>query len=426
MILKFFLIFVTLFVISHGHGHSHDGPGAGHGHVHAHHGASHGHAHDHGASHGHAHDHGHAHHDHDHHDESEQKPPSFKYSREANVKDVPVKPVEPQKTAKPKEEHEAHKTVKREDETPVEFNLWMTAIGSTVLISLAPIVILLLIPLDKGPAHENFLKTLLSFASGGLLGDAFLHLIPHALMAHDSTVDIHHDHDHVSSHNHGHSHGDGSSHSHDMRVGLWILSGIVAFLAVEKLVRILKNEKHGHSHSIAASDKKKVEQHGDTKKDVPPKKETKESGIKVAAYLNLAADFTHNFTDGLAIGASYLVSRNVGMITTLTILLHEVPHEIGDFAILIQSGCSKKKAMFLQVATAAGALSGTLCSLMAEGAGELATSWILPFTAGGFIYIATVAVIPELLGDAKLWQSVKEICAMLVGILMMVFIAQIE
>lgn len=65
--------------------------------------------------------------------------------------------------------------------------------------------------------------------------------------------------------------------------------------------------------------------------------------ILVSGYLNLAADFTHNFTDGLAIGASYLVGKNVGFITTVTILLHEVPHEIGDFAILIQSGCSKRK-----------------------------------------------------------------------------------
>ena len=65
--------------------------------------------------------------------------------------------------------------------------------------------------------------------------------------------------------------------------------------------------------------------------------------IKVAGYLNLAADFTHNFTDGLAIGASFLVSQNLGIITTLTILLHEVPHEIGDFAILVQSGCNKRK-----------------------------------------------------------------------------------
>lgn len=63
----------------------------------------------------------------------------------------------------------------------------------------------------------------------------------------------------------------------------------------------------------------------------------------MSGYLNLAADFIHNFTDGLAMGASFLVGPTVGTVTTLTILLHEVPHEIGDFAILIQSGCTKRK-----------------------------------------------------------------------------------
>ena len=63
----------------------------------------------------------------------------------------------------------------------------------------------------------------------------------------------------------------------------------------------------------------------------------------MSGYLNLAADFAHNFTDGLAIGASYLAGRNIGIITTITILFHEVPHEVGDFAILVQSGCTKKK-----------------------------------------------------------------------------------
>lgn len=68
-----------------------------------------------------------------------------------------------------------------------------------------------------------------------------------------------------------------------------------------------------------------------------------EDDIKVAGYLNLAADFTHNFTDGLAIGASYLAGRSVGIVTTFTVLIHEIPHEIGDFAILIQSGCNRRK-----------------------------------------------------------------------------------
>lgn len=82
--------------------------------------------------------------------------------------------------------------------------------------------------------------------------------------------------------------------------------------------------------------------------------------------------------------------------------------------------------MLLQFSTAIGAMLGTLCSLLAEGIGDAATAWILPFTAGGFIYIATVSIIPELLEDSKLWQSVKEIGALLIGVYMMVLIAQYE
>ena len=84
------------------------------------------------------------------------------------------------------------------------------------------------------------------------------------------------------------------------------------------------------------------------------------------------------------------------------------------------------QAMKLQFTTAIGAMMGTVCSLMAQGIGDAATAWILPFTAGGFIYIATVSVIPELLQDTKLGQSVKEIAALLVGVYMMVLIGQFE
>jgi len=80
----------------------------------------------------------------------------------------------------------------------------------------------------------------------------------------------------------------------------------------------------------------------------------------------------------------------------------------------------------LQFTTAIGALLGTVCSLLAEGIGNAATAWILPFTAGGFIYIATVSVIPELLKDSKLGQSMKEIAALLTGLIMMVIIAKYE
>lgn len=407
------------------------------------------------------------------HGHGHDEPPSFKYSREANVQyqEGRKESIRSESHAHSKE-HVHMKTdsktgnVKTRD-TPT---LWMEAIGSTLLISAAPILLLFLVPLDNTKEREPLLKILLSFASGGLLGDAFLHLIPHALAPHSHTVNDEKNEAHHHGHTHGHSHHSHSDlaegHSvHDMSVGLWVLSGIVTFLVVEKFVRLVKGG-HGHSHAVveeSVKEKLKVKDEGD--KEDKSEKEIKDEGdkkddeddkakgssdeaehdeksgtvltktnhphddvgeIKVAGYLNLAADFTHNFTDGLAIGASYLAGSSIGLVTTVTILLHEVPHEIGDFAILIQSGCSRKRAILLQLSTAVGALTGTVISLLAEGIGDAATSWILPFTAGGFIYIATVSVIPDILADTKFWQSVKEIIALLVGVWMMVLVAYFE
>ncbi|XP_026876213.1 zinc transporter Slc39a7 [Electrophorus electricus] len=382
----------------HGHGHADD---HAHGHGQAHdHGHDHGHADDHGHDHGHAHDHGHDHahgHFHSHGADGER--------------------------VKRHVETQRHNTME----------LWMQAVGATLLISAAPFLILFLIPVQSNTdQHQNLLKVLLSFASGGLLGDAFLHLIPHALEPHSHQGNEGHGHSHDSEESHGHSHG--VAHSHMMSVGLWVLGGIVVFLVVEKLVRLLKG---GHSHSHTAQraksssgeeEKEEVKKGEKEKKDKKSKRARQQSSdIKVSGYLNLAADFTHNFTDGLAIGASFLVGPAVGMVTTITILLHEVPHEIGDFAILVQSGCTKRKAMGLQLLTAIGALAGTACSLLAEGVGAAATAWILPFTAGGFIYIATVTVLPELLaGRSSAGQSLMEILALLFGVAMMVLIAEYE
>lgn len=258
-----------------------------------------------------------------------------------------------------------------------------------------------------------------------------MHLIPHATHPHS-----HHGEDggHSHSHDHGHSHSE-HEHVHNMSIGLWVLGGIVTFLTVEKGVRLLKGG-HGHSHGPApepkAAKKSQEETKGKKSTDKSDKKSTQakkhddhEDTLSVSGYLNLAADFTHNFTDGLAIGASYLAGNSIGLVTTVTILLHEVPHEIGDFAILIKSGCSKRKAMALQLLTAVGALSGTVIALL--GTNGEAAPWVLPFTAGGFIYIATVSVLPELLEEStKLVQSLKEIAALLAGVALMILIANFE
>lgn len=350
------------------------------------------------------------------HGHSHDEAPAFKYSRQAN------EPIVKEHTEEHHHEHHHKQTTKQLDSQ----SLWLNAMGSTLLISAAPFFILFFVPLDNTEQKRPLLKVLLAFASGGLLGDSFLHLIPHATMP-----DPHHSH----THSHSHSAESEHSHTHDMSVGLWVLCGIIVFLIIEKLVRILKGG-HGHSHSVKKDDNKKnngdKKNSGDKKNDKITEKDTNKKPneeIKVAGYLNLAADFSHNFTDGLAIGASYLAGNNTGIVTTITILLHEVPHEIGDFAILIQSGCSKRKAMLLQLTTALGALAGTAISLFAQDAsGALAASWILPFTAGGFIYIAMVSVIPELLDDPKpkLVHSIVQVLALLAGVLMMYMIALYE
>uniref|UniRef100_A0A8D2J2J4 Zinc transporter SLC39A7 n=1 Tax=Varanus komodoensis TaxID=61221 RepID=A0A8D2J2J4_VARKO len=340
------------------------------------------------------------------------------------------------------------------------------AIGATLLISAAPYFILFLIPVESNTSqHQALLKLLLSFASGGLLGDAFLHLIPHAL------GESPHTHLHAKPAGHGHSH-QGPEHQHMLSVGLWVLGGIVAFLVVEKFVRHVKGSHgHGHGHHAGHSHGGREGTGSETRGKSSPREEgepprvwyggrgrvscpaglwpapppaeavlffggrqrapahrrlSPPAAMRVAGYLNLAADFAHNFTDGLALGASFLAGATVGAVTTLTVLLHEVPHEVGDFAILVQSGCSKRKAMKLQLVTALGALAGTVCSLLAEGVGEAATAWILPFTAGGFIYVATVSVIPELLQESGPVQSLLEVLGLLGGVAMMVFIAQYE
>jgi zinc transporter 7 len=209
-------------------------------------------------------------------------------------------------------------------------------------------------------------KILLAFASGGLLGDAFLHLIPHASHSHLPEPDHSHD-------THGHSHGDhGHDHGADMWIGLMVLMGIIAFMCVELAVRHIKgghgHSHHGHSHATVVEKKVEAEKPEEKTEEVAEKSdeeektdekseekseeksvekveeevvEEEEQELAVAGWLNLAADFAHNFTDGLAIGASFLAGQNIGIVTTLTILLHEVPHEIGDFAILVQSGATK-------------------------------------------------------------------------------------
>jgi len=277
---------------------------------------------------------------------------------------------------------------------------------STGLISLAPNLILLLFPNYSSNSQQQdgdssiVLSLGQALAAGGLLGDVFLHTLPHSI------------------------------HSSD-NVGLIVLAGFLVFLVFDMFVRSLGG---GHSHQHSPEDGKESS------------KEKKGSIFNSNVILNLTADALHNFTDGLAIGASFATSpslqhqshdafsmssivsilRSRGGFASISVMLHEVPHELGDFAILISAGFSKKQAILAQFFTALAAFCGTGVGLMAMHVQELGNA-MLPFTAGGFVYIAACCIIPELLEDSGSRSSFTrrslQILSFCVGVAIMYYVA---
>ena len=131
--------------------------------------------------------------------------------------------------------------------------------------------------------------------------------------------------------------------------------------------------------------------------------------IKPAAYLNLLADLLHNFSDGLALGVSF--GKGHGLSTTMAVFFHEVPHNVADFAILISNGFSRLGALQAQWASALGALLGTLAGLKLRN-----IPGMQGFIAGGFVYVATVDIIPLMLQDTSISTILVETLAMVLGV----------
>lgn len=267
---------------------------------------------------------------------------------------------------------------------------------------------------------------MVAFAVGGLLGDTLFHLLPEIFLGEDSP-------DHVSFVM--------VEPNKNLLLGLGIMVGFFTFVAMDKALRIATggegghDHSHGHSHTdTTAASTTGSEANGKTSGELKQRKSTKSAqevsadstpekeinpSVKLGGYLNLIADFTHNITDGLALSSSFYASPTIGATTTVAVFFHEIPHEVGDFALLIQSGFSKRKAMGAQFVTAIGAFLGTFIGIAvqefggnsavseaAPGSGIWGTSlqWgdmLLPFTAGTFLYVGTVAVIPELLETGK-------------------------
>lgn len=256
-------------------------------------------------------------------------------------------------------------------------NATMEATIATIIIGLLPILFLPLIPISGDNSHQPYLKILLAFASGGLMGDVFLHLIPHTIL------------DYVHHFPSNHATEDALS-----IMGIYILLGFLLFFLLEKYMRSLSKK---------------------------PKDDRQAAGM-----LNLAADTVHNMTDGLALAAAFSASSALGLSTTAAILFHELPHEVGDYAILLKAGYTKKQAMVAQVFTAIGALVGCAMGIFMTEAISNGVFIILPITAGGFLYISTVSIIPELLDEVSFNQSICEAIGFGFGVLLMIGVGLLE
>lgn len=205
--------------------------------------------------------------------------------------------------------------------------------------------------------QKALVPALISYAAGVLLGAAFLGMIPTALSRADAEP-----------------------------VLATVLLGLVLFFVLEKFVMW----RHCHDEKCPV--------HGQ------------------AGPLILIGDAFHNFVDGVVIAAAFLVSMPLGIATSVAVIAHEVPQEVGDFAILMDSGYSRSRAFWLNTLSASATLPGALAGYFWLGKMEHAIAYILALSAASFVYIALADLVPTLHRRTKPWQSVVQLALLVAGI----------
>ncbi len=143
--------------------------------------------------------------------------------------------------------------------------------------------------------------------------------------------------------------------------------------------------------------------------------------VHTFGYLNLIGDSVHNFIDGLIIAATFLIDIRLGVTTSLAIVFHEIPQEIGDFGVLLYAGIKKSRALFFNFLVALTAIMGGIMGYFLSFSLENFTAYLLPFAAGGFLYIATSDLIPEIRKETNLKKSLLSFTFFLIGIAIMYF-----
>jgi len=229
---------------------------------------------------------------------------------------------------------------------------------STFIISLISFIGIFTLAL-KDKLLDKIVLLLVSLSAGALMGGAFLHLLPESVELSDG-----------------------------LDVFLFVLVGFALFFLIEKVL----HWRHCHK--------------GECK-------------VHTFTYMNLIGDSIHNFIDGLIMATSFVISIPLGMTTTMAIALHEIPQEIGDFGVLIYGGFTKKKALVLNFLTALTAVLGGLIGFFISNMVENVKLFILPFAAGGFLYIAASDLIPEIRKETSLKKSMIYFGIFILGIFIM-------
>ena len=245
--------------------------------------------------------------------------------------------------------------------------VWALTLVSLVGVSALSLIGALTLVVNPARLHAG-LVVLIPFAAGGLLGDAFIHLLP-------ETAE--------------------SEWGLDFTASMSLLAGVIAFFVLEKIL-------HWHHAHF-------------------PHEEV----IHPVAATNLVGDGLHNFVDGAIVAASFAVDVKVGAATSLAVALHEIPQELGDFAILIHAGLAPKRALLLNFATGAAAVLGGIVTLLVASEAGIERVFV-PFTAGAFVYIASTDLIPELHKEPEPRKSVLQLVALVAGVGVMAALLLVE
>jgi len=237
--------------------------------------------------------------------------------------------------------------------------IWI--LSATIVVSLISLVGIFTFGI-KAKVFDRLLVVFIGFAAGGLIGGAFLHLLPEAV-----------------------------GQSGNGYVFFYTLIGFTVFFLMERYFY------WRHCHDGVCD-------------------------VHAFTYLNLIGDGIHNFTDGLIIAASFVTNFRLGIVTTLAVIFHEIPQEMGDFGILVYGGLKKSRALFFNFICALSAILGALTEYFLSTVTRNISLFLISFTAGGFIYIAASDLIPEIRKEAGIKKSLLAFIVFLLGIAIMIII----